>query len=134
MNNYRTFLGLPPLSLNLLSTGLSVTLVCLGIRIARASDIALKVANTQLITGNSARRLEQLANELETQAKIIQQKDIAYQELSEVYQTSLKGKRGYERLQDKIEKVESLPEVESVIEIKQEISATEEILLDTLVE
>ena len=132
MRNNRLFLGLTPIGLNLLSFGSTVVLICLGIRIARASDIALRVANSQLITGSSARRLEALADKLEEQAKVIEQKDKAYQELEAVYKNSLKGKRGYDKLQDAIEAVKVLPTPSNITEIKTEISATEEVLQETL--
>ena len=131
MKTYRTFLSLPPVSLNALSLASSVFIVCLGVRVMRASDMALEVANTKLVTSTSARRLEQLATELEQQARIIKQKDEAYQDLKTVYKRSLKGKEGYGKLQQKIELIESLPEVEPIKEVINDIEATEQLLIES---
>ena len=132
MNGYKTFLGLPVLGVNCLCIAAGIGIVCLGIRVVKASDLALEVADTKLITSSSAKKLERLAEELEQQAKVIEQKDRAYQELQQVYESSLKGKVGYKRLQEKIEKVENLPQAENVEKIKQEIEATEEILIEVV--
>lgn len=132
MSDRQLLLGLTPATQNLLSAGFSVVLVCLGIRIARASDVALKVANTQLVTSSSANRLEELARLLEEQAEVIKQKDRAYEELSQVYERSLRGKRGYEKLQSKIEAIKELPEVESIDKVINEIEATEEFLQESV--
>ena len=131
MKSYQTFLNLPPTSLNILSLSFGVTLICLGIRIARASDIALEIANSKLVTSSSAKKLEQLAYELEQQARLIEQKDKAYQDLERTYRRTVKGTRGYEPLTEKIKKVEALPDVENVSEIKNEIQATEKLLQET---
>jgi hypothetical protein len=134
MSYQRYLLGLTPFSLNLLSTSCGVVLICFGIRIAKASDVALRVANTQLITSSSADRLSKLADELDTQAELIKQKDIAYQQLSNIYQQSLKGQDGYGRLQNAIETVGELPEVEQLESIQTEISATEKALTEITTE
>ena len=132
MNNYKTFLGLPVFGVNCLCIASGIGIVCLGIRVVKASDLALEVADTKLVTSSSAKKLERLAVQLEQQAEIIEQKDRAYQELQQVYESSLKGKIGYKRLQKKIEKVENLPQAENVEKIKQEIEATEEILIEVV--
>ncbi len=122
------FTRLPPLSLNLLSGGVFVFIVCLGIRVARAPEVGLKVANTQLIIGSSANKLTEVAAKLDSQAEIIRQKDEAYEKLRKVYEESLKGQEGYGRLQGAIEEIQELPEVENTEEIKTEISATKKII------
>lgn len=131
MRNYHTFLNLPPSSLNILSTAFGITLICLGVRIARASDIALEVANAKLVTSSSAKTLEKLAQQLEVQAEIIEQKDRAYQDLEKTYQRTVKGTRGKEALTQKIKKIEVLPDVENLDKIKTEIQAAEELLQQT---
>jgi hypothetical protein len=113
-------------SQNRLSFGLFFLMICLGIRIAIGSDLALKVANTQLTIANSASKLSDLAEELDTQAEIIKQKDQAYYDLNRIYEHSLKEAEGYERLKAKIETIESLPEVQNIDQIQSEISDTEE--------
>lgn len=124
----KSFLGLPDLAVNVLSVGGGVFLVLAGFKILNSSDVSLKVANSQLITSTSADRLEKLAEELDTQAELIKQKDIAYQQLSEVYQQSLKGKEGYGRLQSAIETVGELPEVQELDSISTEIIETKDLL------
>ena len=129
--NRRYFLNLPSLSLNILSTAFGVSLICLGIRIARASDVALEVANTKLVTSSSAKKLERLAQQLEVQAEVIEQKDKAYQDLEKTYRRTVKGTRGQKVLTEKIKKVETLPDVENLSEIKSEIEATEQMLIES---
>ncbi len=128
------FLGLPTASLNLLSSGLFVFLVAASIRVMQSSDVALRVANTQLITSTSASRLAELAAQLEEQAELIKQKEIARQQLAEIYEQSLKGKEGYGKLQTAIEVVESLPPVGNIENIQTEISTTEELLKEITTE
>jgi hypothetical protein len=124
----RNFLGLPSLALNVLSIGGSVFLILSGTRVMQSSDVSLRIANAQLITSTSADRLSELAKELDTQAELIKQKDLAYQQLSNVYQQSLKGKDGYGKLQNAIETVGKLPEVGELDTIQTEITTTKEIL------
>lgn len=124
----KSFLGLPDLAINVLSIGGGVFLILAGFKILNSSDVSLKVANSQLITSTSADRLEKLAAELDAQAELIKQKDIAYQQLSEVYQQSLKGKEGYGRLQSAIETVGELPEVQELDSISTEITETKDLL------
>jgi hypothetical protein len=111
---------------NLLSCGLFAVMVGISIRIAFGSDLALNVADNQLIISDSADKLATLAQELNTQAEVIREKDEAYKELSGIYQHSLKEAEGYERLKAKIERIDSLPEVENLDDIQSEISSTEE--------
>ena len=122
---HNNFLGLPESSVNALSWAVFFFVACLGVRVVRASDIAFKVANTQLVTSNSADKLERLAQQLEEQAEIIEQKEEAYQALTNVYQRSLKNRKGYETLKGKIEAIEALPEVENIEQIQNEIIETE---------
>jgi hypothetical protein len=122
------FLGLPNLALNVLSISGGIFLVLSGIRVMQSSDVSLKIANTQLITSTSADRLSKLADQLDTQAELIKQKDAAYQQLSEIYQRSLKGKEGYGKLQNAIETVGELPKVDNLDSLQTEISSTKEIL------
>jgi hypothetical protein len=110
--------------------GLSFLMVCLGIRIVIGSDLAFKVADTQLVIANSADKLSDLAQELDTQAEIIKRKDEAYQELNQIYERSLKEAEGYERLKAKIETIDSLPEIENLDIIQSEIETTESDLSD----
>ena len=120
----RNYLGIPAFGLNALSTGLGIFLILLGVKTLRVSDMALKVANTSFVTTSSANRLEELAKDLEQQAILIQQKDKAYQELKAVYERSLKGNKGYGKLQQAIETIQELPEVESIQEIQTGIIET----------
>lgn len=122
------FLGLPTFALNALSGGIFFFAICLGIKMIKTPELSLKVANAQLITSSSADRLTELAEELDKQAELIKQKDVAYQKLSEIYQQSLKGQEGYGRLQDAIETVGELPEVDNLDSVQTEISTTREIL------
>ena len=128
----RNYLGLPSFGLNAFALGLGIFLVLLGIKAVKTSDMALKVANTSFVTNSSARKLEVLAEKLEQQAVLIRQKDKAYQELKAIYEQSLKGDKGYEKLQKAIETIEQLPEVEDVTGIQTEIQSTEEILQETI--
>ncbi len=122
------FSRLPPLSLNLLSGGAFIFIVCLGIRVARAPEVGLKVANTQLVIGSSATKLSEVAAKLESQAEIIRQKDEAYAQLHQVYEESLKGVDGYGKLQNAIEGINKLPETQNIGDIQSEISATGKII------
>lgn len=134
MRTNPNFLGLPTVSLNLLSAGIFVFLIMSGVRVATSTDVALKVANTQLITSNSASRLAELAAELDEQAELIKQKELARQQLAEIYEQSLKGQEGYDKLKNAIEAVESLPPVENIEDIQTEISVTGEILGEVAIE
>ena len=100
----------------------------LGIKMIKTPELSLKVANAQLVTSSSADRLATLAEELDTQAELIKQKDVAYQQLTEIYRQSLQGKEGYGRLQNAIETVGELPEVTELDSLQTEISTTREIL------
>lgn len=108
------FKNLLPSNQNLLSCGLFAVMVGISLRIAFGSDLALNVADSQLILSDSADKLATLAQELNTQAEVIRKKDAAYQELSRVYEQSLKEAVGYERLKARIETIEALPEVENI--------------------
>jgi hypothetical protein len=119
------FKSLLPSNQNLLSCGLFAVMVGISLRIAFGSDLALNVADSQLILSDSADKLATLAQDLNTQAEIIREKDNAYQELSRIYEQSLKEAEGYERLKAKIETIDSLPEVENIEIIQTEINNTE---------
>ena len=134
MNSHKTFLGLPVFGVNCLCVACGVGIVCLGIRVVKASDLALEVADTKLVTSSSAKKLERLAAQLEQQAELIEQKDKAYRELKLVYERRLKGKTGYEKLQGKFEAIDNLPELENVDKIINEIEATEETLTEVTTE
>lgn len=124
------FLGLPESSLKTLSWAIFLFTACLGVRIVRASDLALKVANTQLVTSNSADRLEALAKQLKEQAEVIRQKDKAYRELEAVYEQAEHSRTRSTELNKAIEAIEELPKVEGIESIKQEIIETESELLE----
>ncbi|MDJ0593439.1 MAG: hypothetical protein QNJ72_26215 [Pleurocapsa sp. MO_226.B13] len=124
------FLGLSEKATEILAVALFIFIGCLGIRVIRSPELALKVANTQLVTSNSANRLEQLARRLEEQAKIIEQKDLAYQELQQAYEDYKSRRKGNVELERKIEAVKSLPEVENIEEIQVELQETEKELLE----
>ncbi len=128
MRNNNLF-GLPSMSLNALSLGVVFMMGCLGIRIVKASDLALSVANTQLITGNSANKLEQLTRRLNEQAEILKQKDVAYEQVKATYERSLKQADGYERLKTHIEALEEIPNIDDIDNIEVEILETKEDLL-----
>lgn len=133
MNN-RYLCGLPPTSLNCISGGFFVFIVCLGVRVAKAPELALEVANTQLVVGSSVDKLTELAQQLEAQSKVIKQKDEAYKHLQTAYEQSLERVREDRRLSDAFEKVETLPEIQNIDQIQQEISETEENLTEVLTE
>ncbi len=129
MINKGYFLNLPPTSLNLLSGGVFVFVVCLGVRVARAPELGLKVANTQLVVGNSADKLEEVSNKLEQQAKVIEEKDKAYEQLLQAYEQSTQGVKNDRRIKDAIQTIEKIPEVESIDELQVEIQEAEENLI-----
>lgn len=118
------YLGLPTFALNALAVGISIFLALLGIKTLRATDMALQVANASFVTKDSANKLEELATELEQQTLLIKAKDEAYQELKTVYERSLKGNKGYGKLQQAIEQVGELPSVENIQTIQTEIIET----------
>ncbi len=128
MRNNNLF-GLPSMSLNALSLGVVFMMGCLGVRIVKASDLTLSVANTQLITGNSANKLEQLTRRLNEQAEILKQKDVAYEQVKATYERSLKQAEGYERLKTHIEALEEIPNIDDIDNIEVEILETKEDLL-----
>ena len=127
MTKYTPF-GLPKFSINVLSSGITICLVCLGIRIATAPDLALEVANSKFVTNSSADKLKELAQKLDQQAELLEQREKAYQELQQAYGTTLTKQKGYGRVKKKLEAIEKLPEIESLNDIQSEISMTEEIL------
>jgi hypothetical protein len=118
-------LGLPPLSLNLLSGGVTVLIVCFGVRIATAPELSLNAANAQLSVSNSASELTELSDELSKQAEAIKAKDKAYDNLLATYKRSLKGKEEYVRLQQAIETIDALPSVDNIDVIQEDIQEAE---------
>ena len=124
MRNNSPLLGLPPMSLNAISGGLFVFIVCLGLRVARAPEVDLKIANTQLVIDSSADRLTELALQLDEQAKVIEEKEKAYKQLQLSYEQSLTRVQEDRGLKKAFEKIEKLPELESTEEIQKEISET----------
>jgi hypothetical protein len=130
MRSNNTIFGLPRLSLNLLSTGCFWLMICLGIRVVKGSDLAFRVADTQLTVANSADSLATVARKLDAQAELIKQKDKAYSDLSRIYEQSLKEAEGYEKLKSKIETIRELPQVENIDDLQENISATESDLLE----
>ena len=123
-------LKLPTPALYCLVSGVTFCLVCLGVNFIRASNIALKWADKQMVINNTADKLEDSANKLKKQAELIEQKDTAYKKLEAVYEQSLKGQEGYGRLQSAIESIKDTPRVEDIEVIHNEISDTEEYLIE----
>jgi hypothetical protein len=132
--NYKYQYGLPPVSLNLISGGVFLFIVCLGVRVARAPDVGLKIANTQLVVGSSADKLNELALKLDEQTQVIKQKDEAYKQLQAAYEQSLARIGEDKKLSSAFEKVEKLPEVQNIDQIQQGISETKEELNQILTE
>lgn len=114
----------------MLCYGLLLLMIAVAARIAFSSVLALKVSDNQLILSDTADKLSTLAEELDSQADVIRQKDAAYEELQQVYQRSLKEAEGYERLKTRIETIDSLPDVENLETIQSEIEITEESISD----
>ncbi len=127
-------LGLPPLSLNLLSGGVTVLIVSLGVRVATAPELSLNAANAQLSVSNSASELTELSTELSDQAEAIKAKDKAYDDLLTTYKRSLKGKEEYVRLQQAIETIDALPSVDNIDGIQEDIQEAELDLTEKLSE
>ena len=134
MSKFTSLLGLPPATLNILSAGIAVFLACTGARIYKAPEIALRIANTQLIAGNSADRLDKLASQLNEQAEVIKQKDKAYEQLEATYQGFLAHKTGGIELDKAFNAIEELPEIENTEEIQTEIEMIEEDLSEITIE
>lgn len=101
-------------------------LISIGIRIIRSPELAIKAANVQLNVSSNTKKLKEASIELENQARIIEQKDRAYRELLTVYEASLKGQKGYGRLQRAIEDIKVIPEVENVERVVEDIEQVEE--------
>lgn len=117
--------NLPSRGLNAICYGSTFALVCLGVNLLRSSKIAVKVADTQILTSTSTEKLEELSQKLQHQAELIEQKDTAYRNLRSVYNQSLKGEQGYGKLQQAIEIIEELPEVANIEAIQTELTKTE---------
>lgn len=122
----KTPLGyLSPFAIEALCVGVVIFLGCLGIRIIRSPEVALKAANVQLNVSSNAAKLKDASVELEAQAELIEQKEQAYQELLTIYESSLKGKQGYGKLQTAIEKIEFIPDVQDIDITQREIKQVE---------
>lgn len=132
MSIVKNWLGLSPRSEGILAVGLSVFVACVGIRIIKAPNLAVEVAGHKLITSNTASKLDELAEQLEYSAAIIEQKDAAYARLEQIYNSSLRGKKDYNRLQQAIEAVDAIPPIEDIDRIKTEIELTEQSLSDVI--
>ena len=132
MYRENNFLGLPTWGLNAFLGGLGLFVLCMGIKGLISRDIALKVAETQFRVGGNSARLEAQARKLKEQAELIRQKDDAYAELKAVYERSLKGQKGYAKLQEAIEAVPDTSPVENIEQIEKEISETESDLLKVI--
>lgn len=117
-------------TVNILAFAVLFFMVCLGIRVALASDLNLKIANHQLQTSNSAVKLESLAKQLEVQAEIIEKKDKAYSELRLIYEGYKRNKVGNADLEDAIAETKNLPEVEDIKQIREKIIKAEDDLLE----
>ena len=130
----QTLLNLPTATLNILAVGVSMFMICSGIKVLKAPDLALSVANTRLVTSNSADRLEQLAIELEEQALIIEQKDRAVEDLKRTLEKQGRSRKNDRELKQKIKAIKELPQVEDIDNIKVEIQKTEEDLLEVVTE
>ena len=129
MNRRNNFLGLPNWGLNGFLGGLTCFVSFLGLKALFGSDILVQSGAHTLMVGNSAGKLEAIAEQLERQAALIEQKDQAYSELQAIYERSLKGQNGYGKLQQAIEAVEELPQVDNIESIKQSIEAEQQDLI-----
>ena len=127
-------LGLPELSLNMLCGSVAVIGLGFAIRLALAPNLALKWANIQITTSNSAGKLELVADKLTQKAKIIEQKDEAFEVLEQTYNKYLTHEAGGIELDQAFDAIEELPEVENTEEIQTEISEIEEDLLELTTE
>ena len=123
------FVGLSERNSTVLCGGLTV-FVCLIVRVALSPDVALKTADIQLTVNSSAIELDSLARRLKEQAKIIEEKELAYRELQETYEEFLENRKGAIDLGKKIEAIDRLPSVGNINEIETEISEVEEELLE----
>lgn len=89
----------------------------------------LEWSNARIITSNSAVRLEELAEELNQQAKVIQQKDEAYRRLEQTYNDYKENRKGELELDKAIKSIDDLPETQNTSIIQHEL---QEIELDLL--
>ena len=122
------WLGLSQTSENILAVGVSVFIACSGVKVVRSQDLAFEIADYRLAIDSSASKLDELAAKLDRATATIQEKDAAYARLEEVYRLSLKGKKGYGKLQQAIEEVESISPVEDIDRLKTEIIETKQTL------
>ncbi|MEL6438693.1 MAG: hypothetical protein AAFQ80_05480 [Cyanobacteria bacterium J06621_8] len=102
----------------------------LGARLLYAPDFALQVANTQVLVGQSAIKLEKVSTELNQQAEVIKQKDAAYGQLLGAYQELLSQGVHSDSLDKAIEIAEEIPDIEDTSEIQQELSEVRSELLE----
>lgn len=126
MSRIKGLLGLPEFTLNALGVGVSGLIICLGIKIAIAPNLALQWANARIVTSSSAGKLEKLAQQLDEKAVIIKQKDEAYSQLKATYEEFLTNETGGIELDKAFNTIEGLPEVEDTREIQTEIELIEE--------
>lgn len=129
MTDRQNILGLPDLSLIVISIGFAVSMPLMCIKLIRAPNIALKWADAQITATSSAAKLEDLTEKVNNQATIIKQKDVAYKKLELSYRNALSQGVEIPEVGEAIETIKHLPEIEDTEQIQQEIS---EIELDLL--
>ena len=122
------WLRLSETSENILAVGVSIFIACSGVKVVRSQDLAFEIADYRLAIDSSASKLDELAAKLDRATAIIQEKDAAIARLEEVYRLSLKGKKGYGKLQQAIESVENISPVEDIDRLKTEIIETKQTL------
>ena len=122
------WVGLSQTSENILAVGVSVFIACSGVKVIRSQDLALEIADYRLAIDSSASSLDELVAKLDRATVTIQEKDAAYARLEEVERLSLQGRKGYDKLQQAIEEVESISPVEDIDSLKTEIIETKQTL------
>ena len=123
-------MDLPLTTLNVLSTGFTIFVTCLGIRIIRAPELRLKIADNQLTVSNSVTRLEELTRRLEDQAVLIKEKDLAYEYLLETYEELRPRCIEDKEFSKAVRAIDRLPRVENIEELQTEIRETGESLTE----
>lgn len=130
MSRKPTILEIPNWGLNAISGAVSGFVCLMGARLLYAPDFALQVANTQVLVGKSAIKLERVTEELDEHAETIKRKNIAYEQLSMAYQELLRQGVHSNELDEAIEAVEKVPDIEDTAEIQQELSEVRSELLE----
>ena len=88
------------------------------------------MANTQLVAGSSANKLEELARRLDRQAEVMQQKDEKYEELKNTLRKYELNQINSTEVKQKIDEVQNLPQPDDIDNIEVEISETKTELLE----